>query len=97
MGSRPAWQTLDDEALERLLVERWLRRGLVLGVVLAAAVALTWLGARGLTGVMEHVAAGLLGALALGAAVAALRMRQRDLQIQRELRRRRARPAGPGA
>ena len=27
------WQKLDDKALERLLVERWLYRGILLGVM----------------------------------------------------------------
>src|SRR6266852_107233 len=41
------WLELDDEALERLLVERWLTRGVTLAVILIAAIAATWLGLRG--------------------------------------------------
>ena len=32
------WQNLDDEALERLLVERWVYRGILLGVIFLAAI-----------------------------------------------------------
>src|SRR5262249_23496432 len=42
-----AWRHLDDEALERLLIERWLRRGATLVVILLAAIAATWFGIRG--------------------------------------------------
>lgn len=88
------WRGLDDEGLERLLVERWLYRGALLGVVFLAAVAVTWLGVRGLAGTADRVTAGVLTALALAAGVLAFAMRQEDLRIHRELRRRRLPPAG---
>ena len=34
----PEWLDKDDETLEHLLVERWLYRGLILGVILLAGV-----------------------------------------------------------
>jgi hypothetical protein len=83
------WRELGDRALEDLLVERWLYRGLLLGVLFLAAVAATLLGAWGLAGRREQVAAGLLIALALVVGAVAVAMRQRDLAIHRELRRRR--------
>ena len=42
-----SWRTLNDEALERLLIERWLLRGASLAVILVAAIGATYLGLRG--------------------------------------------------
>ena len=84
-----AWRHLDDEALERLLIERWLRRGVVLAVILLAAIGATWLGIRGVETVLDHVTVGVFVALALAAGALGFSMRQEDLRIQRELRRRR--------
>ena len=89
------WRRLDDEALERVLVERWLYRGMTLGVILVAAVAATYLGTQGVTTLMEHVTVGLLVALALAAGAVGYAMRQEDLRIHRELRRRRSPPTTP--
>ena len=88
------WQGLDDEALERLLIERWLYRGLMLGIMFLAAIIATYLGIRGIGGPVDQVTLGVLLALALAAAAVAWTMRQHDLKIHRELRRRRlgARP-----
>jgi hypothetical protein len=83
------WQGLGDEALERLLVERWLYRGLLLGVILLAAVITTYLGIRGLAGFRDQVTVAVLLAVALAAGGVAFVMRQQDLRIHRELRRRR--------
>jgi hypothetical protein len=84
-----AWRHLDDEALERLLIERWLRRGVMLAVILLAAIAATWFGIRGVETVLDHVTVGVFVALALAAGALGFSMRQEDLRIQRELRRRR--------
>ncbi len=86
------WRELDEEGIERLLVERWLLRGMVLGVVLVAAVAVTYLGIRGVTGGAERLIVAALLALGLAAACVAFAMRQHDLRLYRELRRRH----GPG-
>ncbi len=83
------WQQLDDEALERLLIERWLLRGATLAVILLAAIAATWLGIRGVQTVVDRVTVGVFLALGLAAGTVAFSMRQDDLRIQRELRRRR--------
>lgn len=83
------WQTLGDEALERLLIERWLHRGLMLAVIFLAAVIVTYLGIRGVEGLVDQVTLGVLLALALSAAGVAWTMRLKDLKIHRELRRRR--------
>jgi hypothetical protein len=88
------WRGLSEEALERLLVERWLYRGLMLGVILLAAVITTYLGVRGFGGLRDQVTVAVLLAVALAAAVVAFAMRQQDLRIHRELRRRR--PESPG-
>jgi hypothetical protein len=91
------WRRLDDEALEELLVERWLHRGLLLGIILLAAAVTTLLGARGLGGWREEVLVGILVALGLILGAIVFAMRQRDLAIHRELRRRRrARPDADG-
>ena len=83
------WRQLDDEALERLLIARWLLRGATLAVILLAAIAATWLGIRGVETVVDHVTVGVCLALALAAGAVAFSMRQDDLRIHRELRRRR--------
>jgi hypothetical protein len=85
------WQDLDDEALERLLVERWLYRGILLGVLLLAAIVTSFLGIRGLVDRADQITVGALLALALAAGAVAFTMRQGDLKIHRELRRRRSR------
>ncbi len=91
------WRRLDDQALEELLVERWLHRGILLGIVLLAAVVTTLLGARGLAGLRDRLLVGILVALALGLGAIVFAMRQRDLEIHRELHRRRhARPDADG-
>lgn len=82
------WQGLDDEALERLLIERWLYRGLMLGIMFLAAIIASYLGIRGIGGLVDQVTLGVLLALALAAAAVAWTMRQHDLKIHRELRRR---------
>ena len=86
------WRGLDEEALERLLVERWLYRGMVLGVVLVSAIVTTYLGVRGISGLVDQVTVAALVALGLAAGGVAFAMRQQDLRIYRELRRR----SGPG-
>lgn len=83
------WRGLDDDALGTLLVERWLYRGLILGVILLAAITATYLGTLGVTTFVEWLTVGALLALGLAAAVVAFGMRQQDLRIQEELRRRR--------
>jgi hypothetical protein len=83
------WRRLEDDALERLLIERWLHRGLMLCVIFAAAIVATYLGLRGITGLADQLTVGAMLALALAAGVAAFVMRQQDLRIHRELRQRR--------
>ena len=83
------WRGLDDDALGRLLVERWLYRGLILGVVLLAAVTATYLGTRGVATFVEWLTVAALLALGLAAGAVAFGMRLQDIRIQAELRRRR--------
>ena len=90
------WRTLDDAALERLLIERWLLRGATLAIILIAAIGATYLGLRGVATMVDHVSVGLFLALAVAAGVVGFTMRQHDLRIQRELRRRRSPPAPGG-
>ena len=90
-----SWRTLNDEALERLLIERWLMRGASLAVILVAAIGATYLGLRGVETVIDQVTVGLFLALAVASGVVGFTMRQEDLRIQRELRRRRS-PPSPG-
>lgn len=82
------WRGLDDEALGRLLVERWLYRGLLLGVILLAAIVVTYLGARGLQGAADYLTLAVSVAVGLAAAAVAFVMRVQDLKIHRELRER---------
>ncbi len=89
---QPDWQHSTDEELERLLIERWVSRGLMVGVLAIAAILSTYVAARGLTGRMDLLTFAALFALGVVAAVAAFSMRQHDLKIHRELRRRRGRP-----
>jgi hypothetical protein len=89
------WRRLGDQALEELLIERWLHRGVLLGVIFLAATVTTLLGARGLAGWREEVLVGILAALGLVLGAIAFAMRQRDLAIHRELRRRRRARQGP--
>lgn len=85
------WQALDEPRLERLLVERWLYRGALLAAIFTAAIVVTWLGTRGVRGLMEQLTVGVLLALALSAGGVAFTMRQQDLRMLKELRRRRTR------
>ena len=85
------WRALDDEALERLLVERWLLRGATLAAILVGAIGATYFGLRGVVTVMDHVTVGVFLLLALSAGAVGFTMRQEDLRMHRELRRRRAR------
>lgn len=84
------WRNLDDEALGQRLVERWLYRGMMLGIVFLAAIIVTWLASRGVHTVVDRVTVGVLLLLALAAAAVGFVMRVQDLRIHRELRRRRS-------
>jgi hypothetical protein len=86
------WRGLDDEALGRLLVERWLYRGLLLGVILLAAIVVTYLGSRALQGMTDYLTIAVALAVGLAAAALAFAMRVHDLKIHRELRQRRRPP-----
>ena len=89
------WQHLDDQALERLLVERWVYRGILLGVIFLAAIITTYFGVRGFVDRADQITVVAFLALACAAATGAFTMRQQDLKIHRELRRRRSRPSNP--
>lgn len=84
-----AWLSLDDESLERLLIERWVLRGVLLAVMFAAAIATTYRGMEGIITIADEltITASVFAAFASGAV--ALCMRATDLRMQRELRRRR--------
>lgn len=84
------WLALGDEDLERLLVERWLYRGMMLAVMLVAAVVTTYLAVRGVTTLVDRLTVGVLLALALSAGIMAFVMRLVDIRIHKELRRRRS-------
>ncbi len=86
------WLDKDDEALEHLLVERWLYRGALLAIMLIAAITSIYFGVRGVTTLADMASVGALLALALAAGAVAFVMRLADLRIHRELRRRRGDP-----
>jgi len=90
------WKGLDDEALGRLLVERWLYRGLLLGVILLAAIIVTYRGSRGLEGAADYLTLAVAVAVGLAAAAVAFAMRVQDLKIHRELRGRNRPPPPEG-
>ncbi|MBI2152492.1 MAG: hypothetical protein HYU24_02140 [Candidatus Rokubacteria bacterium] len=90
------WLDKDDEALEGLLVERWLVRGGMLAVMFLAAIISTYLGTQGVTTLADRITVGALLALALAAGAVAFVMRLADLRIHRELRRRHSPPARGG-
>jgi hypothetical protein len=85
----PDWQHSTDEELERLLIERWLSRGLMVGILAVIAILSTYVASRGLTSAVDLLTFAALLALGVAAAGAAFAMRQHDLEICRELRRRR--------
>lgn len=86
----PEWLSLDDEALERLLVDRWRYRGVMLAVMLVAAIVAAYVWSRGITSVVDHVTVGALMTLAFISGVAAFVMRLSDLRMYSEIRRRRS-------
>ena len=85
----PKWLEQNDEALEHLLVQRWLYRGALLAIMLACAIISVYLGIQGITTVADSVSVTALLVLAVAAGVVAFVMRLADLKIHRELRRRR--------
>ena len=84
------WLELKDDALERLLVERWLFRGALLVLMLAAAILTTYLGMQGPGTFRDRVTIGALVCLMFATAVGVFVMRRRDIRMHRELRRRAA-------
>ena len=89
MTKNSEWLEKDDETLEHLLVERWLYRGAMLAIMFISAVISTYVGLQGVTSLADMITVGALLALAVTAAASAFVMRQADLRIHRELRRRR--------
>ena len=89
------WRDKDADALERLLVERWLYRGAMLAVTLVAAVVSTYLGIRGVTTWADWLTVGAAAAIGGAAAIIAFVMRLTDIRIHKELQRRRRRPGDP--
>ncbi|TAJ98723.1 hypothetical protein EPO44_11130 [bacterium] len=85
------WLALDDETLEGLLVERWLFRGLMLAVMLIAAITITYLGMDGVNTLMDQLTVGVLLVMAFSAGAAVFVMRLTDIRMHRELKRRRGR------
>ncbi|MBI2371407.1 MAG: hypothetical protein HYV08_14450 [Deltaproteobacteria bacterium] len=83
------WSQLTQEELERLLIERWLYRGLMLGIILVAAILATYIASRGLVSTLDIITIGVLIALALVAAAVSFVIRRHDVKIHQELRRRR--------
>ena len=87
--NRVEWPDLSDDALQRLLIERWFFRGLLIAAMLAGAVLTTYLARDGLPTAADRLIASVLIVVALAAAVIAWTMRGTDIRIHRELRRRR--------
>jgi hypothetical protein len=81
------WQALKAEDLEGLLVERWLFRGVLLVVMFATAILITYLGMAEAKTDRLWIG-GLLG-IGFAAAAAAFVMRLTDNRMHRELHRRR--------
>lgn len=85
------WSALDNESLERLLVERWLFRGILLVAMLAAAIATTYLGTQGVSTLTDRLTVSALLAMTFFAGAVVFAMRLTDIRMHRELRRRRGR------
>ena len=83
------WLELKDEALETLLVERWLFRGALLVLMLVSAIFTTYLGMQGLHTVLDQLTVSALVCLMFGAGAVAFVMRNTDIRIHQELQRRR--------
>jgi hypothetical protein len=83
------WLEQKDDALEKLLVERWLFRGVLLVVMMTAAVLTTYVGMQGLHTIVDRVTVGALVGLTVSAGAGVFMMRNKDIRIHRELRRRR--------
>jgi hypothetical protein len=83
------WLGLKDEALESLLIERWLFRGVLLVLMLAAAIFTTYLGMEEHYTLLDKLTIGFLVFITLGTGVVAFVMRNTDIRIHKELRRRR--------
>ncbi len=90
------WQRLGTEELERLVIERWLYRGIMMGVMAMSAILTTYFGAQGLRTMADRLTVAALVIIALVAAIIAFSMRQHDIKIHRELHRRRQTGSGPG-
>jgi len=88
--TKRSWQELDDEALEKLLVERWLLRGCLLALMFAAAVGTTYIGLRGPATFVDQLTLGAFLGMAIVAGAIAFVMRLTDIRIHRELWRRRS-------
>ena len=86
------WLKLTDDALEKLLVERWLFRGALLAVMMTAAVLTTYVGMQGALTFLDRVTVGALVCLMVSAGAGVFVMRNKDIRIHRELRRRRCQP-----
>lgn len=83
------WLELKDDELEKILVERWLFRGVLLVVMMTAAVLTTYVGMQGLHAFVDRLTVGALVCVTLSAGAGAFMMRNKDNRIHRELRRRR--------
>lgn len=83
------WAELTDDALEKLLVERLLFRGVLLVVMTVAAVLATYVGMQGLSTFSDRLTLGALVCLTFSAGAGVFVMRTKDIRIHRELRRRR--------
>ena len=83
------WLDLEDEALETLLVERWLFRGVLLVLMMAAAIYITYLGLEGLHTLLDRMTVGALVCVTLCAGAVVFVMRNTDIRIHRELQSRR--------
>ena len=88
------WLALDDEALEHLLVERWLFRGVLLAVMLAAAITTTYIGRQGVNTFMDQLTVGALLVIGLSSGAVAFVMRLTDMRIHKELTQRRNQQVG---
>jgi len=89
------WLSKDDEALEHLLVERWLYRGGLLAVMLISAISLSYLGLRGINTAADTLTVGVVAALGVAAGALGFVMRLTDRRIHQELRRRKRERPGP--
>jgi hypothetical protein len=84
------WEHLDEDGLERLVMERWLFRGGMIFAMFVLALLITFVVSRGLATFADQVLVGVMAVLVVASGITLATMRAEETRIHRELHRRRA-------